>query len=277
MEMTQAASKPRTPTRDRALFRAPRNPMADPDTAGWTTWEQGDENQETGTTDAVLLENLSILEKWRQGQEQFFRNNPHTSAWDQGREQFSLAFWKASSGYLDVSSTPEVGRAAYSTFAGCNSRRGRHTVYGDLNKPLVPIWAFVESSRPSETDSRFQELLDELNEVDKDALEEGFELPSDLAKTNADRLLREMFDILPRQYDIYTTHDREIAISLPNRRGSSVILLCRSNGGALCLVDVPGIPERSRSYTPEESGQLPDGFLRMALLRLDEMTDGWTW
>ena len=48
--------------------------------------------------------------------------------------------------------------------------------------------------------------------------------------------------------------------------GVSVILLCDSNGGALCLVNMNGKHRRAR-YSSAEI--LPDGFLREALTELE--------
>ena len=135
-------------------------------------------------------------------------------------------------------------------------------------------WGFIEAHSPP---GGLEELLDELGEVAEDALEQDFPQPTELARSNAERLLKEMFEILPRRYEIYPTQDGEIVIDVPNRKGSSVVLLCDSEGGALCLVGVVGVSNQSKSYTSEEFNQLPDDFLRGALLQLKEATDGWFW
>ena len=97
-----------------------------------------------------------------------------------------------------------------------------------------------------------------------EAEEEGFAIPSDLAMSNAKRLLSEMYEIAPQRFEVYPTPDAEIAIrALAPRR--SVILLCKPEGGALCLVNLKS-GRRRKSYTTMDV--LPDSFLKEALLDL---------
>ena len=110
----------------------------------------------------------------------------------------------------------------------------------------------------------------DLQYVTKEASEEGFPPPSDKALTNAERLLKEMYAISSRRYEIYPTPDSEVAIDAPSGYGRSVILLCDSDGGALCLVNMNGKHRRAR-YSSIET--LPDGFLREALTELEQETD----
>lgn len=112
----------------------------------------------------------------------------------------------------------------------------------------------------------FNDALQDLQEVNHEAVEEGFLPPSDKAMDNAERLLKEMYAVSSRRYEIYPTPDREVAIDAPGGHGRSVILLCDSNGGALCLVNMNGKHRRAR-YSSTEI--LPDGFLREALTELE--------
>ena len=117
--------------------------------------------------------------------------------------------------------------------------------------------------------SEFNHSLQDLQEITNEASEEGFLPPSDKALNNAVRLLKEMYAISSRSYEIYPTPDGEIAIDAPGGYGRSVILLCDSGGGALCLVNTNGKHRRAR-YSSIET--LPDGFLREALTELDQET-----
>ena len=126
---------------------------------------------------------------------------------------------------------------------------------------------------PGETSSSDFYWADELNEglydlrqATNEAIEEGFPVPSGTALENADRLLREMYRISPRRFEVYPTPDGEIAIDAPGGHGRSVLLLCDSEGGALCLVNMNGNPRRARYSTTE---RLPDGFVREALAELE--------
>lgn len=115
--------------------------------------------------------------------------------------------------------------------------------------------------------SEFNHALQDLHEITNEATEEGFLPPSDKALNNAARLLNEMYAISSRRYEIYPTPDGELAIDAPGGFGRSVILLCDSDGGALCLVNMNGKHRRAR-YSSVET--LPDGFLREALTELDQ-------
>ena len=109
--------------------------------------------------------------------------------------------------------------------------------------------------------------LHDLRYVTKEASKEELPLPSNGALNNAEHLLKEMYAISSRRYEIYPTPDGEIAIDAPGGYGRSVILLCDSDGGALCLVNMNGKHRRAR-YSSIET--LPDGFLREALTELEQ-------
>ena len=115
-------------------------------------------------------------------------------------------------------------------------------------------------------DKKLSDALSDLREAVAEAFDEGFPTPSETALNNADRLLRAMYKISPRRFEVYPTPDGEIAIDAPNGRGSSVILLCESEGGALCLANLKSGHRRSR-YSSAEI--LPDGFLHEALADLE--------
>ena len=121
-----------------------------------------------------------------------------------------------------------------------------------------------------ELDKKLSDALSDLGEAVKEALDDGFPKPSETALNNADRLLRAMYKISPRRFEVYPTPDGEIAIDAPNGQGSSVILLCESEGGALCLANLKCGHRRSR-YSSAQI--LPDGFVREALADLERDSD----
>ena len=109
------------------------------------------------------------------------------------------------------------------------------------------------------------ELSDALNDLrgsSEEAREEGYPTPSDLALSNAERLLNAMYRISQCRFDVYPTPDGEIAIDTPNSDGQSVLLLCEPDGGALCLANLRD-GHRSNSY--QNADALPDNFLRESL------------
>lgn len=113
--------------------------------------------------------------------------------------------------------------------------------------------------------SELRDALLDLGEAKREASEEGFPAPSQMALKNAARLLRALHEISPRRFEVYPTPDGEVAIDTPGGPGRSVVLLCGSRGGALCLVNMDGADRRHR-YS--ETAVLPDGFLREALAEL---------
>ena len=113
--------------------------------------------------------------------------------------------------------------------------------------------------------------LDDLSQVTQEACEEEFPLPSSAALANAEHLLKEMYGIFPRRFEVYPTPDGEVAIDAPGGYGRSVLVLCDSEGGALCLVNMNGEHRRARYST---TSILPDGFVREALADL-EREDDW--
>jgi len=108
--------------------------------------------------------------------------------------------------------------------------------------------------------------LRDLEEALDEAAEEDFPTPQEAAFDNARRLLRAMYAISPRRFEVYPTPDGEIAIDAPDGRGSSVLLLCDSDGGALCLVNMKGRHRRAWYSTAEA---LPDGFVREAMAEIE--------
>ena len=141
---------------------------------------------------------------------------------------------------------PYVGSTASSAFP--LKTVGLATLVGDLHPDLY-------------------EALQDLDETEDEAREEGFPIPSDTALRNARRLLYAMYRILPRRFEVYPMPDGEIAIDVPGGLGRSVLLLCGSDGGALCSVNMDGVHRRAR-YS--DTRGLPDGFVRDALAELEQ-------
>ena len=102
------------------------------------------------------------------------------------------------------------------------------------------------------------------------AAHEDYPEPSALACGHAERLLRAMYQILPCRYEIYPTMDGEIALDAFTGNGRSVIVLCESDGGASCLVNMKG---HQRSEHLEDAARLPNRFLRQALAELARHLD----
>ena len=114
------------------------------------------------------------------------------------------------------------------------------------------------------------DALNDLHEASNEAHEEGFPVPSELVLSNAERLLNVMYRISPRRFEVYPTPDGEIAIDAPTGTGQSVLLLCKPDGGALCLANLLD-GHTHNAYTNADA--LPDDFLRRALVVLEQGDD----
>ena len=110
-----------------------------------------------------------------------------------------------------------------------------------------------------------EEALEDLGATPDEAIEEGYPQPTQLALANAGRILRGMHAQFPSRLEVYPTPDGEVAIVAPGVPRCSVMVLCDSTGGALCMVNMDGEHRRARYST---ANNLPDGFLREALNEL---------
>ena len=122
----------------------------------------------------------------------------------------------------------------------------------------------VEHASQIHTTAEFVDMMTDLDGVSEEARDEGFPLPSNLAISNAKLLLERLYQFAPRRFEVYPTPDAEVAIDAPGD-GSSVVILCDSSGGALCMANLPD-GHRTRAYSTTES--LPDSFVREALAKL---------
>ena len=111
-------------------------------------------------------------------------------------------------------------------------------------------------------DMKLADALADLMRSPDEAREEGLPVPSDKALQNGEHVLREMYSIWPRRFEVYPMQEGEIAIDAPSGKGRSVMVLCDSQGGALCSVNL-GSGHRRAHYS--DARMLPDGFLREAI------------
>lgn len=117
---------------------------------------------------------------------------------------------------------------------------------------------------PPRTGDLPRSALDQLEEIDEAAAEEGYEPCSAVAKRNARRILLDAYREQPHDYDVYPTEHRQVAV-LAQKDGRSVLVLCESDGGAACFVTIAGTNRRSRY---DDAAALPDAFLLEALREL---------
>lgn len=151
----------------------------------------------------------------------------------------------------------------------------------DVRRLLQPaffslvLWSEVEpaeTAAESPPASDMHAALRDLDGAAEEAAEEGFPQPSHLALTNARHLLRDLYRLRPCRLEAYPTPDGEVALVVPGGHGRSVLLLCDSQGGALCSVNLNGRHRRARY---DSAVMLPDGFVREAVQELDEPESIW--
>ena len=123
----------------------------------------------------------------------------------------------------------------------------------------------IRDAPKAKVDKDISAALTDLDEVREEAQEKGLTVPSDVAFENAERLLKAMYAILPWRYEVYPMSYGKIAIDAPNGQGASVIALCESNGGAMCLANLAS-GHRGKRY--RSAAELPNAFLREVLLEL---------
>ena len=130
----------------------------------------------------------------------------------------------------------------------------------------APVETHEWSDMPAPRQSELADALLDLDEVFDAAREEGIAEPAKLAFENAKRLLRAMYDLSPRRFDVYPMADGYIAVDGRGGYGRAVALMCGSAGDAVCLVTIDG--ERRRAHY-DTTHNLPDDFVRQALRELD--------
>ena len=106
------------------------------------------------------------------------------------------------------------------------------------------------------------QALEELDQVVDEAQSEGYEIPSSDAIVNARRIIKRIYDNLSHPFQVYPMPDGEVAVDIANDDGSSVLILCCSDGGTLCFVNINGNQRRAH-YS--NSDALLDSFMHEAL------------
>ena len=116
----------------------------------------------------------------------------------------------------------------------------------------------------SAKESALCDALADLREAAEYAEEEDFPIPSKSAIANAELCCCARYTRFPRCIlKCILLWTVRLPFMSPNGRGRSVLLLCDSVGGALCLANLES-EHRRKSYPTADT--LPDKFLRQALV-----------
>ena len=108
--------------------------------------------------------------------------------------------------------------------------------------------------------------VEEWQRLPEEAREENFPIPTLLTLRHALRILKEMYHLSPRRFEVYPTPDGEVAIEGINQLGQWVILYCESNESALCIF---GHSEKDGYKRYKSVQELPDDFLQEVLHSLE--------
>jgi hypothetical protein len=124
------------------------------------------------------------------------------------------------------------------------------------------------TSSPSTTEDipeMLRDALSALSDVKLVAREEDCDEPSDLATSNAEVVLRKMFDLSPRTYDIYPMGGGEIVIDA-GYRGCRIGVFCYPDGR---MQYVGLLDDESEEVREDSVENIPTDFLRRVLNQLD--------
>ena len=128
-------------------------------------------------------------------------------------------------------------------------------VYGESS--LIP-------SRPRISADLVQ-ALKSLADIEADALSMDHAAPGQEVVKEAKRILRGMYEYLPRQYNVSSMSEGRIGIDAYGGFGRSMLLICEPGGTALCIVTIDQVSRRARYG---DSGFLPDDFVKEGLRQL---------
>jgi len=117
------------------------------------------------------------------------------------------------------------------------------------------------SGRPTNLDA----ILDDLSDVQSEAQEEGYPIPTQLAIRNAKHLVNVLYDIAPLRYEVYPTICGEIAIDTPNGVSASAVIICASDGSVMYIASSAEGEFSKECLAVEE---IPDSRLRQVLMLL---------
>lgn len=123
--------------------------------------------------------------------------------------------------------------------------------------------SFEREYLPAIADTSFlEDALADLKSSPDEARDEDLPIPSNKALQNGEHVLRAVYSMWPRRFEVYPMPNGEVAIDAPAGPGRSILILCDSEGGALCSVNFDRTHRRAH-YS--NARVLPDGFLRDAI------------
>ena len=106
------------------------------------------------------------------------------------------------------------------------------------------------------------DALTDLAEIVEESEEKGFALPTDPARRLANLLLRSMYSISQRRFEVYPMPKGEIAIDCNDGHGQRIVVFCEPAGSLRCLTNHNGKRDGYRDSDPQSE---VGAFIREAL------------
>lgn len=127
----------------------------------------------------------------------------------------------------------------------------------------------VETTDPDR--SGVSEAISNLDNIEADAQEMGYDVPGADVVGEAKRILLEMDEYRKASYDAYAMSDGRVGVAVDGGYGNSMLVVCEPGGTALCVV-AEDLVSRHAEY--EAVSFLPDDFVRQALRKLANGVSG---
>lgn len=129
---------------------------------------------------------------------------------------------------------------------------------------------FIRSADSWDRFTRLYAILNDLNEVQSEAQEEGYPDPTPIAIRNSKYLVEVLYDIVPLRYEVYPTICGEIAIDTPGHLNASALVLCASDGSVMYIASSANEEFSKKDLSVEE---IPDPKLCQILALLAKEHD----
>ena len=115
------------------------------------------------------------------------------------------------------------------------------------------------------------EAVAQLDTIEADAIEMGYEVPKQAVVNVARRILEQMCSCVQLPFDAYSMSGGRVAIGVDGGVGRSMIVICEPEGSALCVVTVG---PRSRRARYDDASFLVDDFVRQGLRDMAAVPEG---
>ena len=115
------------------------------------------------------------------------------------------------------------------------------------------------------------EAVAQLDAIEADAAEMGYEVPKQAVVNVARRILEQMCSYVELPFDAYSMSGGRVAIGVDGGVGRSMIVICEPEGSALCVVTVGS---RSRRARYDDASFLADDFVRQGLRDMVVVKEG---